>query len=94
MPAIRGLDRTYTHVQKFPEIGIIASGALPPAFPAVRIDGDLYWDGGILSNTPVETVFDDYPRRNSLVFVVHLWNPHGSEPETIWQVLNRKKDIQ
>jgi NTE family protein len=73
---------------------VIASGALPPAFPAVRIDGDLYWDGGILSNTPVEAVFDDYPRRNSLVFVVHLWNPHGSEPETIWQVLNRKKDIQ
>jgi NTE family protein len=73
---------------------VIASGALPPAFPAVRIDGDLYWDGGILSNTPVEAVFDDYPRRNSLVFVVHLWNPHGSEPETIWQVLNRQKDIQ
>ena len=72
---------------------VIASGALPPAFPAVRIDGDLYWDGGILSNTPVEAVFDDYPRRNSLVFVVHLWNPHGSEPETIWQVLNRQKDI-
>jgi len=71
---------------------VIASGALPPAFPAVRIDGDLYWDGGILSNTPVEAVF--YPRRNSLVFVVHLWNPHGSEPETIWQVLNRQKDIQ
>src|SRR5439155_15347199 len=73
---------------------VMASGALPPSFPAVRIDGDLYWDGGILSNTPVEAVFDDYPRRNSLVFVVHLWNPHGSEPETIWQVLNRQKDIQ
>ena len=40
---------------------ILASGALPPAFPAVRIDGDLYWDGGILSNTPVEAVFDDMP---------------------------------
>ena len=70
---------------------VMASGALPPAFPAVRIDGDLYWDGGILSNTPVEAVFDDDPRRNSLVFVVHLWNPHGSEPETIWQVRNRQK---
>jgi len=44
---------------------VMASGALPPAFPAVRIDGDLYWDGGILSNTPVEAVFDDNPRRNS-----------------------------
>ncbi len=73
---------------------VMASGALPPAFPAVRIDGDLYWDGGILSNTPVEAVFDDYPRRNSLVFAVHIWNPAGAEPETMWQVLNRHKDIQ
>ncbi len=73
---------------------VMASGALPPAFPAIRIDGELYWDGGILSNTPVEAVFDDDPRRNSLVFAVHIWNPHGSEPETIWQVLNRQKDIQ
>jgi NTE family protein len=79
------------------EIGvqhIMASGALPPAFPAVRIDGELYWDGGILSNTPTEVVFDDNPRRNSLIFAVHMWNPTGSEPETIWQVLHRQKDIQ
>ncbi|MCL6684152.1 patatin-like phospholipase family protein [Sphingomonas alba] len=73
---------------------ILASGALPPAFPAVRIDGELYWDGGILSNTPVEVVFDDNPRRDSLVFAVHIWNPHGDEPETIWEVMNRQKDIQ
>ncbi len=73
---------------------IIASGALPPSFPAVRIAGELYWDGGILSNTPVEVVFDDIPRRNSLVFAVHMWNPEGTEPETIWQVMNRQKDIQ
>ncbi len=73
---------------------VMASGALPPAFPAVRIDGDLYWDGGILSNTPVEAVFDDYPRRNSLVFAVHIWKPDGLEPETMWQILNRQKDIQ
>jgi NTE family protein len=73
---------------------VMASGALPPAFPAVRIDDDLYWDGGILSNTPVEAIFDDYPRRNSLAFAVHIWNPDGSEPETIWQVMNRQKDIQ
>ena len=46
----------------------MASGALPPAFPAVRIDGELYWDGGILSNTPTERIFDDEPRRNSLIF--------------------------
>ena len=42
---------------------IMASGALPPAFPAVRIDGELYWDGGILSNTPTEAIFDENPRR-------------------------------
>jgi NTE family protein len=73
---------------------IMASGALPPAFPAVRIDGELYWDGGILSNTPTERIFDDQPRRNSLIFAVHLWHPTGAEPETIWAVLNRQKDIQ
>jgi NTE family protein len=73
---------------------IMASGALPPAFPPVRIDGELYWDGGILSNTPVEAVFDDNPRRNSLVFAVHLWNPKGEEPGTMWQVQNRQKDLQ
>jgi NTE family protein len=73
---------------------IMASGALPPAFPAIRIDGELYWDGGILSNTPTEVVFDDNPRRNSLIFAVHLWNPEGEEPETILDVLNRHKDIQ
>jgi len=54
----------------------------------------LYWDGGILSNTPVEAVFDDKPRRNSLIFAVHIWNPDGPEPESVRQVLNRQKDIQ
>jgi len=73
---------------------MLASGALPPAFPAVRIDGRLYWDGGVLSNTPVEAVFDDTRRRSGIVFVVHLWNPHGSEPRTIWEVMNRQKDLQ
>ena len=73
---------------------ILASGALPPAFPAVRIDGDPYWDGGIYSNTPVETVFDDYPRRDSVVFTVQMWHAAGPEPESLWQVLNRQKDIQ
>ncbi len=79
------------------EIGVkhvLASGALPPAFPAVRIDGEYYWDGGILSNTPAEAIFDDNPRRNSLVFAVHMWNPVGPAPETIWEVLHRQKDIQ
>ncbi len=73
---------------------VMASGALPPAFPAVRIDGELYWDGGILSNTPVEAVFDDTPRKNSLVFAIHLWNPTGPEPDSILKVMNRQKDLQ
>jgi NTE family protein len=73
---------------------IMASGALPPAFPAVKVDGELYWDGGILSNTPTEVIFDDKPRRSSLIFAVHVWNPQGPEPDTIWEVLNRQKEIQ
>jgi NTE family protein len=73
---------------------VMASGALPPAFPAVRIDGELYWDGGILSNTPVEAVFDDAPRRSGIVFAVHLWRGQGDEPQNIWDVANREKDLQ
>ncbi|HEX4411679.1 MAG TPA: patatin-like phospholipase family protein [Xanthobacteraceae bacterium] len=73
---------------------VLASGALPPAFPAIRIDGDPYWDGGIYSNTPIERVFDDIPRHDSVVFTVRMWHATGPEPESIWQVLNRQKDIQ
>jgi NTE family protein len=73
---------------------VLASGALPPAFPAIRIDGDPYWDGGIYSNTPVETVFDDNPRRDSVVFTVQVWPASGPEPGSVWEVLNRQKDIQ
>lgn len=73
---------------------VVASGSLPPAFPAVRIDGALYWDGGVLSNTPVEAVFDDKPRRSSIVFAIHLWRPEGTEPRSIWEVANREKDLR
>ena len=73
---------------------IMASGALPPAFPPIRIDGELYWDGGLLSNTPVEAVFDDHPRRSGLVFSVHIWHPHGGEPDSMTRVLSRQKDLQ
>jgi NTE family protein len=73
---------------------VMASGALPPAFPAVRIDGDPYWDGGIYSNTPVEVVLDDKPRKDTLIFAANVWHATGPEPETIWQVMGRQKDIQ
>lgn len=73
---------------------VMASGALPPAFGAVRIAGQAYWDGGIYSNTPIEAVLDDKPRRDSLIFAVNVWHQTGPEPESIWQVLGRQKDIQ
>ena len=73
---------------------ILASCALPPAFPAVRIDGELFWDGGVLSNTPVEAVFDDAPRTNGLIFAVHIWNPAGAEPDSIAKVISREKDLR
>lgn len=73
---------------------VMASGALPPAFPAVEIDGELYWDGGIISNTPVEAVFDDNPRENGVVFAVHIWRPSGPDPDTMNRVMARQKDLQ
>ena len=73
---------------------VMASGALPPAFPAVRIGREAYWDGGVYSNTPIEAVFDDDPRRDSLIFAANVWQPVGHEPQSVWQVLGRQKDIQ
>ena len=73
---------------------VMASGALPPAFPAVRIDGEPYWDGGIYSNTPIEAVLDDEPRRSSVIFSVQVWNPDGSEPQSMLDVLDKYKEIQ
>jgi NTE family protein len=73
---------------------VMASGALPPAFGAVRIDGEPYWDGGIYSNTPIEAVLDDKPRRDSLIFAVNVWHQTAVEPSSIWQVMARQKDIQ
>lgn len=73
---------------------IMASGALPPAFPAVQVNGEYYWDGGIYSNTPLEAVLDDNPRRDSVIFAVNMWHPRGTEPASIWQALGRQKDIQ
>jgi NTE family protein len=82
----RSLPITLDHIR--------ASGALPPGFPAIRIDGDPYWDGGLYSNTPIEVVFDDNPRRDSVVFSVQVFPIAGAEPETVMQVLSRQLDIQ
>jgi len=73
---------------------VMASGALPPAFPAVMIDGDPYWDGGVYSNTPLEVVMDDNPRQDSVIFAAQLWQQSGDVPQTLDQVSSRLKDIQ
>ncbi|MGK5026344.1 patatin-like phospholipase family protein [Janthinobacterium sp. RB2R34] len=72
---------------------IRASGALPPGFAGVRVDGDLYWDGGLYSNTPLETVLDDTPHVDTLVFMVDLWSSEGPEPTTLDEVQTRQKDV-
>lgn len=72
---------------------IMACGALPPGFPPVRIDGELYWDGGLYSNTPLETVLEDEPRVDTLCFMVDLWSPDGGEPTTFDEVQTRQKDV-
>ena len=73
---------------------VLASGALPPAFGAVRIDGEPYWDGGIYSNTPIEAVLDDKPRRDALIFAVNVWHQSAPEAGSIWEVMGRVKDVQ
>ncbi len=72
---------------------IMASGALPPGLPPVRVDGELHWDGGLYSNTPLETVLEDGPRVDTLCFMVDLWSAAGPEPTTLGEVQTRQKDI-
>lgn len=72
---------------------VMASGSLPPGFPAVEIDGESYWDGGIFSNTPLNVVLDDDPRVDTLCFMVDLWAPEGPDPGSVAEVLTRYKDL-
>ncbi|MBW8830907.1 MAG: patatin-like phospholipase family protein [Burkholderiales bacterium] len=72
----------------------MASGALPPAFPAVEIDGEFYWDGGLVSNTPLSHVLAAAPRRNTIAFQVDLWSAIGRLPDNVYDVQERQKDIQ
>jgi NTE family protein len=73
---------------------VIASGALPPGFPPVRIGDEDYWDGGIVSNTPLWYVLDDSPQMDALVVQVDLFSARGAFPKDIDGVLERAKDIQ
>jgi len=72
---------------------VMASGALPPGFAPVRVDGDLYWDGGLYSNTPLEAVLNDEPRQDTLCMMVDLWHADGPEPRTLEEVQTRQKDV-
>ncbi len=73
---------------------IMASGALPPGFPAVLIDGEYYWDGGIASNTPLDYVLDAESGRDLLIFQVDLFSARGPLPETLLEAAEREKDIR
>ena len=73
---------------------IRASGALPPGFPPITIEGEEYWDGGIVSNSPLWYVLDDSPRLNALIVQIDLFSAKGELPQNLNQVLERAKDIQ
>jgi NTE family protein len=73
---------------------VMASGALPPAFPAVQIGTDFFWDGGIVSNTPLQHLLDQEDNLNTLVFQVDLFSSSGPVPRSIQDVASRQKDIQ
>jgi NTE family protein len=72
---------------------IMASAALPPGFPPIDVDGEHYWDGGVLSNTPLEHLLDEHRDENMLVFQVDLFSAQGNAPRNLLDVYERHKDI-
>ena len=74
---------------------IMASGALPPGFPPIEIDGEYYWDGGLVSNTPLQYILDlTGPRRDMCVFQIDLFSAGGTAPTCLSEVAQREKDIR
>jgi NTE family protein len=73
---------------------IMASGALPPGFPPVEVEGELYWDGGLVSNTPLQWVVGGDTRQDTLAFQVDLWSSRGDAPGDLPSVAVRQKEIQ
>jgi len=73
---------------------VMASGSLPPGFPATEIEGEYYWDGGLLSNTPLKWVVEADPRQDTLAFQVDLWSARGELPGNLAEVVTRQKEIQ
>lgn len=72
---------------------VLASSALPPAFAPVEIDGQYYWDGGVVSNTPLWYVLDSSPPMKALIVQVDLFSASGERPRNLDQVMERHKDI-
>lgn len=84
-----------TSTHKIAPEHVMASGALPPGFPAVEIDGEQYWDGGLVSNTPLQWVIENDPRRkDTLAFQVDLWSAQGQPPRNMAEVATRQKEVQ
>jgi NTE family protein len=73
---------------------VMASAALPPGFPPIEIDGEHYWDGGLVSNTPLQYVLDYYPRQSRLTFQVDVFQGYGPFPTNLEEVSEREKDIR
>lgn len=73
---------------------IMASGALPPGFDAVDVDGVPYWDGGLVSNTPLQYVLDEAERCDMTIYQVDLFHARGDKPSDLSEVLQREKDIR
>jgi len=73
---------------------IMASGALPPGFPSIVIEGEHYWDGGIASNTPLDFVLDEGVNRDLLIFQVDLFSARGPLPVSLLEAAEREKDIR
>ena len=73
---------------------IMASAALPPGFPAVRIGKDYFWDGGLISNTPLDHVLKHKGRENLLIFQLDLFSAKGVLPTSLGEIAEREKDIR
>jgi NTE family protein len=73
---------------------VMASGALPPGLPAIEIEGEHYWDGGLVSNTPLQWVVETEPRHDTLAFQVDLWSARGEFPRNMLEVMTREKEIR
>jgi NTE family protein len=73
---------------------VIASGSLPPGFPATEIEGEYYWDGGLVSNTPLRWVLDSRPGQDTLAFQIDLWSSRGEFPRNLLEAETRQKEIR